>query len=330
MTLACGEDDRPVGHPAVLEAPAISGGVAASGAGGTSCARDLAAQTPAPVRGALDDLGYGAIFDDACLEEQAERSGDPSVCEGVTVSSLRDRCVLRVAIASGHPLDCPASRTLEGRAPLCVALAARDRRLCTAAGVVDAAVCEAALGDPRGCDLLGGAERDACVARAADLRARVGGDVRTTPPLETSTTLTMADGTQRAIASAARGARISYRGCTRVLTLGEPERTRAPFAAPALALDIAAGAEAPFDVDLGALPGLSTSTLSISLDGLHVPSAAGTLTIRTLEATLGGVVEGSFHATLGPGRPTVDGIFTTFVRDVDPSPATCVPLDPAR
>jgi hypothetical protein len=289
-----------------------------------ACASDLAARTPPEVRATLGDLGYDTLFDDACIATRAEADHDPAACDTLGLSTLRDRCRARVAVAAGRPSDCPAARATDGRDPLCVALAARDRRLCDAAGILDGAICEAALGRDRACARLPDAERDACAARAADLAPRIEGEVRTTPALTTAFTITLPDGSTHAPTSAARGARITWRSCVRVLVLGDPTRLAAPFAQSAVAFAVVATDEPPLEATLSVLPSDAVSTLSASVDGIRTLHASGgTISLTRLDAELGGVVSGTFHAAFAGAPAAIDGTFTTFVRDLDPRPAEC-------
>lgn len=331
--VACG-DDAPTrsAEPAteVAETARESLSVTAPGPS-EDCPHALAEGTPAAVRTTLHDLGYDLLFADACTVQRAEQEGDPAICQELSVSTLRDRCVARVAIASAQPLACPPGRTMPGRDPLCVALAARDRRLCQVASVLDRAVCEQALGRATACAHLPDTERDACTERAADLASRVQGEPTTSPALTTSMTLTLADGSTRSPTSAARGARITYRGCTRVLVLGEQAHLTAPFGLAGVAFEVVVPGEEPFEASLTSLPSETASTLSATLDGSRVLHAnTGSVSLTRLTPELGGVVEGTFHASYAGEMAMLDGTFTTFVRDVDLPSAACAPAPAAR
>ncbi len=326
LLLACGDEGDAVPRPeSVAPAPStIATPEASALTPSETCARDLAEQTPEAVRATLGELGYDTLFADVCVGQRAEQAGDPAICAELSVSTLREHCVARVAIAHEHPTDCPLSRTIPGRDPLCVALAARDRRLCAVAGVLDRAVCEAALGRAGACAHLPAGERQGCVARSCDLATRVHGDARRTPALETSLEVTAEGREPRALTSADRGARLEYRECVRVLSLGDPSRLTAPFARGAIVLELVLAADAPLEVTLTNLPTGVSSALTLSLDGTRSGHATGgTVSLTTLEPELGGAVEGSFHVTLAGAPSVVDGTFTTFVRDVDPRPSTC-------
>lgn len=323
LLAACG-DDAPAASrtPGDREVAAMDPGVDPSPVT-TSCAQDLEAQTPAPVRAMLGDLGYPGLFDDVCAAQRAEETGDASLCAPLTASSARDRCVVRVAIAAGHPADCPTARTVDGRDPLCVALAARDRRLCAAAGLLDGAICQSALGRAGACGHLPEIERAECTSRATDLATRVTGTPRTSPPLETSLTITQRDAA-RSLTTADRGARLVYRGCTRALIVGDPHRLTAPFGTASLALDaVLPDREAPLEVRLSGMATDASSTLLVSLDGIRTLHATdGTVSISELEPELGGRVVATLEASFA-GQSPITGTLSTFLRDVDPRPANC-------
>lgn len=317
--LACGEE-APAAAPrereVVGEHRPEDGPPAPSSAEG-ACAADLAARTPAPVRTTLGDLGYDRLFEDACLAQQAETHRDAAACAELSVSTLRERCVARVAIASARPSDCPAARTMAGRDPLCVALAARDRRLCAVGSSLDRAVCEAALGRDVACAHLRDAERDVCTTRVADLGV-LDGDVRTTPALEAAMSMRVGSGT-RPTSAADRGVRVISRGCTRVLVLGDQSHLTAPFGLASMAFDVVLVGEPPIAATLSTLPSDMASTLSATVDGIRTLHAtSGSVTITRLELELGGVVEGTIHAAFAGQVAAVDATFTTFVRDLDP------------
>ena len=84
------------------------------------------------------------------------------------------------------------------------------------------------------------------------------------------------------------------------------------------------GGAAPVEATLTGLPSDAASTLALSLDGARVSRASsGTVSLTTFDAALGAAVVGSFHALFAGPPGSVDGDFTTFVRDVDPAPLGC-------
>jgi hypothetical protein len=106
---------------------------------------------------------------DQCRLIDAAKSGDARRCESVTDPWLRGRCAATIAELAGAPDSCPfliKGREDLGREPSCVALAARDARLCSAAeGGVARSFCLAlATRAPSLCDELPApAEQQRCV-----------------------------------------------------------------------------------------------------------------------------------------------------------------------
>ena len=225
LALGCGDERAPPASAAASECPPVAPPPAASDVGGDdACSTALALGTPASLRATLEDLGYDAVYTDACIAARAEATHDAGACDTLSVATLRERCRTRVAITAGQPLDCPSARASEGRDPLCVALAARDRRLCVAAGLVDQLVCERVLGREHSCGRLPVSERAACAARADDLSRRVSGEPRLQPQLTRAISVQVASDAPHALASADRGVRIVWRACLETILLGEDGR----------------------------------------------------------------------------------------------------------
>jgi hypothetical protein len=287
----------------------------------SDCARRLRDETPAEVRAVLDDLAYDDVFEDACRVQQAAASHDPSLCEPLAVSSLRDQCRARVAVLTRTPSHCPSARSGGGRDPVCVALALRDRRMCMAAPIVERAVCESSLGGTaHGCGQVPEPMRPDCEARVARLASAVGEVPDGAPGPAWSPTLVLRDAAgELSLESASRGARVSYEHCVPTLSMGDPLAAGSRFGAGGLALSVPLDAEPPF-------------TAQVLLTGAHLdlstpahPAAHardGAITITHLERAFGGAVEGSFHVELD-GHVAIDGTFSTFVRDVEDRPADC-------
>jgi hypothetical protein len=107
---------------------------------------------------ALEAIGYDTFLRDACRMVDAAKAGDPGRCAAIDSSALAAQCRSTVAQVAGIPDACPwqaASRPARGRDAKCVALAARDVRLCAAAADADRATCEATLArDGRRCLML--------------------------------------------------------------------------------------------------------------------------------------------------------------------------------
>lgn len=140
----------------------------------------------------LRAIGYDTFLRDSCriLEALSKQSLGP--CAEIAASPLRNHCASTVAIALAHPDDCPYASELskaEGRDAFCVAVAARDPRLC--AGVRGSRVtCDAVLARSADrCPRAGGAE---CRRDVTRLRALITGELVTDKPLRaTKVTLTV-------------------------------------------------------------------------------------------------------------------------------------------
>ncbi|MEZ4393448.1 MAG: hypothetical protein R3A48_20365 [Polyangiales bacterium] len=157
------------GPPAEGPAAALDAGVPEVVA---RCVARARGSTPDTLRAALELLDEPALLDAACRLELAPRLHAPELCDGASLSSLRDACVSRAAMAAGAPDRCPPASGARVRDPVCVAVAARDRALCAAASSSDRPRCEAvAAGDPRRCGRLDPLLRGPC---ERDVRAMRG------------------------------------------------------------------------------------------------------------------------------------------------------------
>jgi hypothetical protein len=108
---------------------------------------------------ALEAIGYDTFVRDACRVLDAAKAGDPARCDAIDASSLRRQCVGTVAASKGDADLCPwniPSRPEDGRDTWCLAMAARDPRLCAAQETSAArATCDATVRhDPAGCAKL--------------------------------------------------------------------------------------------------------------------------------------------------------------------------------
>jgi hypothetical protein len=135
-----------------------------------------------PVLGdALEAIGYDTFVRDACRVLDAAKAKDRRRCDAIDASSLRSRCQTAVAAISGDPDACPweiAGKPARGRDGACVAIAARDARLCVSAADARArATCEAIAGhDAAACAKLGTpADRAVCARDAERWRAAIPG-----------------------------------------------------------------------------------------------------------------------------------------------------------
>jgi hypothetical protein len=103
-----------------------------------------------PVLGdAIEAIGYDTFLRDACRVIDAAKANDEARCGDIDSSPLAAHCRATVAEVAASPEKCPweiADRPARGRVPACIAVAARDARLCAAvADGVSRATCEATL-----------------------------------------------------------------------------------------------------------------------------------------------------------------------------------------
>ncbi len=108
---------------------------------------------------ALEAIGYDTFVRDACRVLDAAKARDARRCEGIDASSLRHQCEGTVAAVVGDADACPwsiPSRPEAGRDAWCLAVAARDPRLCAAEETsASRATCEATVRhDPAPCTKL--------------------------------------------------------------------------------------------------------------------------------------------------------------------------------
>lgn len=192
MLLACGCDERPTAprptappaappvafrHLAERDVaaplPTVEGVVEDAGAIPEVVARCVARSTHAlspELSAALGVLESDALLEDGCRLDLAPRLAQPTLCEGVRATALRDACTARAAIVMGVPERCPASPGMRGRDPECVALSARDPRLCAAAPGGERARCVAlAHADGRACARVDVAFARSCARELAAL-----------------------------------------------------------------------------------------------------------------------------------------------------------------
>ncbi|MFO0671676.1 MAG: hypothetical protein U0235_18940 [Polyangiaceae bacterium] len=124
-----------------------------------------------PVLGdAVLALGYDGFARDACRVLAAAKSGRAAECRPITVSRSRATASLS-SRSSARPRRVSARSVGPRPGASCVALAARDRRLCASVREDERARCEALLtGDEKRCGGAPRAERQSCVRDVARLR----------------------------------------------------------------------------------------------------------------------------------------------------------------
>lgn len=111
------------------------------------CVAEHAAGLDPLVFDAMNGLGYDTFVRDACRLLHAAKDRDAAACEKIDASALRSKCLSWVAMLAETPERCPLAFRNEpahGRAVTCVAVAAKDPRLCAGEmRAADRATCEA-------------------------------------------------------------------------------------------------------------------------------------------------------------------------------------------
>jgi len=112
-------------------------------------------------------IGDDTFFRDACRLLEAAKDKKRETCERIDSSALRSRCKQWVAMIAQTPDACPMqfdALLTRGRHPSCVAIAAKDPRLCTGESrVIQRATCEAlTTREEAKCDALLPQDRPTC------------------------------------------------------------------------------------------------------------------------------------------------------------------------
>lgn len=321
------------GAPVTAE-PALAAPSALVGEDRATCTARLAAGTPPEVRATLVDLGWTDFYGDACGAAIAVRDRAAAGCDDLSARALRERCRLRVAVASAEVAACPPARSGEGHDPYCVALASGMIGLCRGASFVDQASCRALLGrDPERCAVSPAAEAR-CRAEVAELAAvlpapEAGAAELDIPEpelvFEVRRVIPGADGEtvsepeRISVASFERGAvMVTEAGATRI-TLGDgASRGSEPTALLELELPADVGEDGALEATLA----LGTQArLELRLPDVgRLSGGEGEVVIVSLEPRLGGRIEGRVRAELlaGVGSVRVTGRFVSYVRDRSP------------
>ena len=125
---------------------------------------------------ALGAIGYETFLRDACRLLEAAKDKKRETCDRIDSSALRSRCQTWVAIIAQTPDACPMqfeALVTRGRNASCVAIAAKDPRLCVGEGrTVQRATCDAMVArDPAKCDQLLPGQRALCQREVARWRS---------------------------------------------------------------------------------------------------------------------------------------------------------------
>lgn len=147
-----------------------------------SCIAERAKLDPL-VGDALGALGYETFLRDACRLLEAAKYEKRETCDLIDASALRSRCQSWVAMVSQAPDACPMQfegLVSRGRSPSCVAVAAKDPRLCAGeARTAARSTCAAmVLRDAAKCEGLLPNQRSACQREVARWKSVLA------PPLE--------------------------------------------------------------------------------------------------------------------------------------------------
>ncbi len=310
----------------------------------TACRDGLRGRMPTEVAEAMEDIGYDDLLEDVCNGIAAVRAHDPAACDALSVSMLRKGCRRRVALVAGLPDACPDDPLVGGREPVCLAWAARDPGLCRGASGAGRPLCRAVLAnDAKRCNPLTAADRQRCEMAVRRYASSLG-ETRHASPAATAVprmhleaTVLGADGRAGAPVEIdrnvlGRGVYVEVHDCRYRVDLADPAGEvpppaalddRPPFAT--LRLDIPASATIPAHLPLG-----STGTrITIVLPGVGeadaITGAEGRVSLTKWRPARGAELDAAVDATLvmTPRRVHLTGYVRSFVRDVDPLPATC-------
>ncbi|MDF2695879.1 MAG: hypothetical protein K0S65_4262 [Labilithrix sp.] len=146
------------------------------------CVADRAKLDPL-VGDALGAIGYETFLRDACRLLEAAKDRKRETCDRIDSSALRSRCQSWVAMVAQTPDACPMQFegiVTRGRNASCVAIAAKDPRLCAGEPrTVQRGTCEALVArDPAKCDALSPSQRGLCRREVTRWRSVLA------PPLE--------------------------------------------------------------------------------------------------------------------------------------------------
>jgi hypothetical protein len=300
---------------------------------------------------ALGAIGYDTFLRDACRLLEATKDKKRETCDRIDSSALKRKCQSWVAMVMQSPDACPMvldSVATRGRLPSCVAVAAKDARLCAAEGRAAArATCEGLTSrDDSRCDVLLPHDRPGCKREIARWRSML------PAPLEGLTKLAAArgkltvrghDGTADPNPSEidvggelTRGAVVvtsRERARVELGTVGESEAARiapTPQKRPrvGLAVLLEPGGDAP-------KPVLQRFELEIPGEATLVHPGARCeckVTTARIDKTRGGEVVIAVQGTIGLGTRSykVDVELGTFVRDVVAEQATARVLPPVH
>jgi hypothetical protein len=298
----------------------------------------LRGSTPAPLRDALDALGWSSAYEDACAMEAARESGDPAACDGLSLTRLRGPCRDRVAVAAGRPEACSLDGELHD--PFCVALASRRPALCRAVPLGRRAACEALLGtrarpgpDEDRCGRSDVPDGPACRALAGTFAALVpserveGGRTELAVRLRTVRSVPLGSGRsvgepeEDDLGDRELGATLRWDGCERIVRVGEDDASSPRR--PRYFVEVRWRGPVPARVQAG-----EGARVEVERDSFGEASAGGfvggdaRVDITRLEPELGGRLDLTVRGALtrSPGQVELELAVETVLRDVIGAP----------
>lgn len=154
-----------------------------------SCVKDKSKLDPL-VGDALRAIGYDTFVRDACRLLEAAKDKRREACDKVDSSALKARCQMWVAMVAQTPDACPLlfdAMPGRGRSATCVAVSAKDPRLCQGEPrTVSRATCEAlATRDDSKCNLLLPHDQPGCKREVARWRSLLAAPLDGLPKLPT-------------------------------------------------------------------------------------------------------------------------------------------------
>lgn len=302
------------------------------------CAAGLLQVTPAPLRDALDALGWRSAYDDACAMDAARASGDPAACDALSLVRLRGPCRDRVAVAAGRPEACSLDGALHD--PFCVALAARRPSLCRAVPLGRRAACEAILGtrgragpsevrcgrpdvpDEAACRALAGAFAGLVPGeRVEGGRTELGVRLRTARVVPLGSGRSVGEPEEDALGERELGATLRWEGCERILRVGEDDASSPRR--PRYFVEVRWRGPVPARVRAG-----EGARVEIERDSFGEASAGGlaggeaSVDVARLEPELGGRLDLTVRGALSrsPGHVELELAIETVLRDVIGAP----------
>lgn len=293
---------------------------------------------------ALEVIGYDTLFQDTCRVLGAAKSRDPRLCDEIAVSPMRIHCRAVVAQIAGDANACPwllPDKTTLGRDPMCLAIALRDARMCSAASnALARATCAAIVREDRGAtcsSLASHADQARCARDAERWQAVPHSSPRTAPPVGPAVGKLVVEGGGGAAPIESDSALDVTRG---VVLLEQPDGVRLVLGSlqggsDFLASSLHSGPTFAVQIDLSGRGEARIDQAELLLPGrpsLRAPMAHSTLKakVEQCQRTRGGEVKLSIDGVLEDASASwrVHAAATTFVRDIvnaaalyPPSPA---------